>query len=79
MSNIDVPVGESVITFKFAKTGSNKGMGTLYINETKVGETAIENTLPLNYLLKVLMWARIPNIQSAQPMQIKVNLNSKVN
>ena len=46
MSNIDVPVGESVITFKFAKTGSYKGMGTLYINETEVGETAIEKTLP---------------------------------
>ena len=45
-SNIDVPVGKSVITFKFAKTGSYKGMGTLYINETKVGETAIEKTLP---------------------------------
>ena len=46
VSNIDVPVGKSVITFKFAKTGSYKGMGSLYINETKVGETAIEQTLP---------------------------------
>ena len=42
VSNIDVPVGKSVISFKFAKTGSYKGMGSLYINETKVGETAIE-------------------------------------
>jgi hypothetical protein len=45
-SNIDVPVGESVITYQFDKTGSHKGVGTLYINDTKVGEVELENTQP---------------------------------
>ena len=54
MSNIDVPVGKSVITFKFDKTGSHKGNGTLYINETKVGETTIENTLPYKIIFEGL-------------------------
>lgn len=46
-SDIDVPVGKSVISFTFEKTGMNKGLGTLFINDKKVGETSIENTLPL--------------------------------
>lgn len=46
-SNIDVPVGESVISFKFEKTGTNKGNGTLFINDKNVGEVFIDNTLPL--------------------------------
>ncbi len=47
VSNIDVPVGESVISLKYDKTGKHQAIGTLYINDTKVGETKIENTLPL--------------------------------
>ena len=42
----DAPVGESVITFKFDKTGSNKGVGMLFINGIEVGKTSIEKTLP---------------------------------
>ncbi|MDN7227336.1 arylsulfatase [Planococcus sp. N064] len=43
-SNIDVPVGESVVTYKFDKTGSHEGKGTLYIDDKKVGETNLEET-----------------------------------
>ncbi|WP_404333110.1 arylsulfatase [Mesobacillus maritimus] len=43
-SNMDVPTGESVITYQFDKMGSHKGVGTLYINDTKVGEVELENT-----------------------------------
>ena len=35
-----------MITFKFDKTGSNKGVGMLFINDTEVGKTSIEKTLP---------------------------------
>ena len=45
-SNIDAPVGESVVTYKFDKTGSHKGTGTLYIDDKRVGETHIEETQP---------------------------------
>ena len=43
-SNIEVPVGEAVITYKFDKTGSHKGDGTLFINDTEVGNVSLENT-----------------------------------
>ncbi|MCQ6280045.1 arylsulfatase [Bacillus sp. EB600] len=46
VSTIDVPLGKSVILYKFDKTGTNKGNGALYINDTKVGESIAENTLP---------------------------------
>ena len=39
LENLSLPLN-------LTKTGSYKGMGSLYINETKVGETAIEKTLP---------------------------------
>lgn len=46
ISDIDVPVGKSVVTYQFDKTGSHKGTGTLYINDQKVGETNLEETQP---------------------------------
>ncbi|KZE39116.1 arylsulfatase [Bhargavaea cecembensis] len=45
-SDIEVPVGQSVISYRFEKTGSYEGTGTLYIDDKKVGETQLKGTQP---------------------------------
>jgi hypothetical protein len=45
-SDCTVPTGPSTLQFVFTKTGHLQGLGTLYINERKVGEAAIPYTLP---------------------------------
>lgn len=42
--NVKVPIGKSTIRFEFENTGLNKGKGSLYINDQKVGEGQIEQT-----------------------------------
>ncbi len=37
--------GKNILSFRFQKTGENKGTGMLYLNDAKAGETGIE-TLP---------------------------------
>jgi arylsulfatase A-like enzyme len=43
VSNIDVPIGKSVVTYQFNKTGSNEGNGVLYIDSQKVGQTKLKD------------------------------------
>ncbi|HKC75078.1 MAG TPA: hypothetical protein VKF37_12900 [Chloroflexota bacterium] len=45
-SDCTVPTGPSTLQFVFTKTGHLQGVGTLYINDRKVGEAAIPHTLP---------------------------------
>ncbi|MGM9922101.1 MAG: arylsulfatase [Bhargavaea sp.] len=45
-SEQDVPVGQSVITYQFDKTGSHEGTGTLYIDGKKVGDLHLKETQP---------------------------------
>lgn len=45
-SNVGVPTSKSTIQFKFEKTDTNKGKGSLFINDQNVGEGMIEKTHP---------------------------------
>jgi hypothetical protein len=45
-SDCAVPTGPSTLQFVFTKTGHLQGVGTLYINDRKVGKAAIPHTLP---------------------------------
>ncbi|MHB8620025.1 MAG: arylsulfatase [Chloroflexota bacterium] len=44
-SSVDVPVGPSRLGFRFQRTGSSTGVGTLCIDEREVAETAIPRLL----------------------------------
>ncbi|MFC4103220.1 arylsulfatase [Paenibacillus xanthanilyticus] len=37
-SETELPVGELTLAFRFARTGDNEGVGTLYANGTRIGE-----------------------------------------
>lgn len=43
-SNIEVPVGQSIIKFEFTPTGAHKGVGNLFIDEKNVGQVSIDQT-----------------------------------
>ncbi len=43
-SNVDVPLGKSTIRFEFNKSGTNQGIGSIFINGQKVGEGNIDKT-----------------------------------
>ncbi|MEW9670012.1 arylsulfatase [Ammoniphilus sp. 3BR4] len=45
-SNVEVPRGKAVVRYEFKRTAPNKGVGTLYINDKKVGEASIDQTIP---------------------------------
>ncbi|WP_228548269.1 arylsulfatase [Sporosarcina obsidiansis] len=45
-SEIEVPLGKSVLSFRFKKTGVNAGIGMLYINDVKAGEIEMPKTIP---------------------------------
>ncbi len=46
VSKKELPVGELGIRFEFNKTDEFEGVGSLYVNEEKVGEVNMEATLP---------------------------------
>lgn len=46
VSNAEVPAGKVTARYEFKNTGPNKGIGILYLNDIKVGEAAIDQTLP---------------------------------
>jgi arylsulfatase A-like enzyme len=48
-SDRDVPAGPSVLEYRFEKTGEHQGIGRLFINGEKVGETIIPRTIPVSY------------------------------
>jgi arylsulfatase A-like enzyme len=45
-SNESVRPGQATVRFQFTKTGDNRGTGTLFINGARVGEGAIDHTIP---------------------------------
>jgi arylsulfatase A-like enzyme len=49
VSDIEIPTGASRLGFVFEKTGEHQGVGQLYIDGKKVGEGAIDRTIPVNY------------------------------
>jgi hypothetical protein len=47
MSNITVPTGKSMLKFDFKRTSMVGGMGTMYINDRKVGEGEVKTALAM--------------------------------
>jgi arylsulfatase len=48
-SNEDLPKGSVTVRFEFVKTGDFRGMGSLFVNDKKVGEGLIERTVPKRF------------------------------
>jgi arylsulfatase len=48
-STVDVPVGDHVLAFRFAKTGEHSGTGTLLIDRDPVGEVEIPRFTPTRF------------------------------